>query len=299
MHPEAAAWVERAHYLPFLSLPILRSNVGFLIGHPRRYLGTLAAMLRGTWRQRELLRSAGSASSRRVVHAATEMRRARRRARPLPLRDASGPGRLPHPSPGRHPVQLHGARLRSPRRSDDALPEGRRSGLLGDHLALEPGRLRTGVRRPDATASRSSTAGSTARSSSPTPAAVDGDPRGHLRRDAPRGQGPALPHRRRGGARRAGRRRGRDVHRRRAGPGRPGAPRRVLGLVVARQFPASAGGPRCSSGWPRRTSSWPRACPPPTASARACRSSSSRRWRPACRPWPVTSPGSRSSSRPT
>jgi colanic acid/amylovoran biosynthesis glycosyltransferase len=48
VHPEAEAWVRRAHYLPFLSLAILRSNVSYLVRHPRRYLGTLAAMLRGT-----------------------------------------------------------------------------------------------------------------------------------------------------------------------------------------------------------------------------------------------------------
>ena len=48
VHPEAKPWVRRAHYLPFLSLAILRSNVAYLVRHPRRYLGTLAAMLRGT-----------------------------------------------------------------------------------------------------------------------------------------------------------------------------------------------------------------------------------------------------------
>jgi colanic acid/amylovoran biosynthesis glycosyltransferase len=48
VHPEAEPWVRRAHYLPFLSLAILRSNVSYLVRHPRRYLGTLAAMLRGT-----------------------------------------------------------------------------------------------------------------------------------------------------------------------------------------------------------------------------------------------------------
>jgi glycosyltransferase involved in cell wall biosynthesis len=48
VHPEAEPWVRRAHYLPFLSLAILRSNAAFLVRHPRRYLGTLAAMLRGT-----------------------------------------------------------------------------------------------------------------------------------------------------------------------------------------------------------------------------------------------------------
>ncbi|HET9435570.1 MAG TPA: glycosyltransferase family 4 protein [Candidatus Limnocylindrales bacterium] len=48
VHPEAEPWVRRAHYLPFLSPAIVASNVAFLVRHPRRYLGTLAAMLRGT-----------------------------------------------------------------------------------------------------------------------------------------------------------------------------------------------------------------------------------------------------------
>lgn len=49
MHPEAAAWVERAHYQPFLSRPILRAQLRFLLRDPRRYLGALAAVLRGTF----------------------------------------------------------------------------------------------------------------------------------------------------------------------------------------------------------------------------------------------------------
>ncbi|HSL34693.1 MAG TPA: glycosyltransferase family 4 protein [Candidatus Limnocylindrales bacterium] len=48
VHPEAEPWVRRAHYLPFLSPAIVASNLSFLVRHPRRYLGTLAAMLRGT-----------------------------------------------------------------------------------------------------------------------------------------------------------------------------------------------------------------------------------------------------------
>jgi colanic acid/amylovoran biosynthesis glycosyltransferase len=48
VHPEALPWMERAHYLPFLSAAIFRSNVRLLVRHPRRYLGTLAAMIRGT-----------------------------------------------------------------------------------------------------------------------------------------------------------------------------------------------------------------------------------------------------------
>jgi colanic acid/amylovoran biosynthesis glycosyltransferase len=74
MHPEAAAWVERAHYLPFLSLAIVRSNLGFLIAHPRRYLGTLGAMLRGTIGSLNFLLG-GIGIFPKTVHAATEMRR--------------------------------------------------------------------------------------------------------------------------------------------------------------------------------------------------------------------------------
>jgi colanic acid/amylovoran biosynthesis glycosyltransferase len=48
-HPEAAALSERARFQPFLSLPILRSQVHFLRRAPRRYVGALWALLRGTW----------------------------------------------------------------------------------------------------------------------------------------------------------------------------------------------------------------------------------------------------------
>ena len=49
IHPEAAALCERARFQPFLSLPILRSQLYFLRHAPRRYLGALWALLRGTW----------------------------------------------------------------------------------------------------------------------------------------------------------------------------------------------------------------------------------------------------------
>jgi glycosyltransferase involved in cell wall biosynthesis len=48
VHPEAEPWAERAHYLPFVSFAIVRSNIAFFVRHPRRYLGALWAMLRGT-----------------------------------------------------------------------------------------------------------------------------------------------------------------------------------------------------------------------------------------------------------
>jgi colanic acid/amylovoran biosynthesis glycosyltransferase len=49
MHPEAAALCERARFQPFLSLRILRSQLHFLRRAPRRYVGALWALLRGTW----------------------------------------------------------------------------------------------------------------------------------------------------------------------------------------------------------------------------------------------------------
>jgi glycosyltransferase involved in cell wall biosynthesis len=49
VHPEATSFVERAHYLPFLSLAIIRSQAVLLLRRPRRYLGALGALLRGTW----------------------------------------------------------------------------------------------------------------------------------------------------------------------------------------------------------------------------------------------------------
>ena len=48
MHPEAAPLVERAHYLPFVSWPILRAHLHFLRRKPRVYLSTLWTLLRAT-----------------------------------------------------------------------------------------------------------------------------------------------------------------------------------------------------------------------------------------------------------
>ena len=49
MHAEAERYVRRAHYLPFLSFPIVRSQIRHLRRHPRRYARTLLDMIRGTW----------------------------------------------------------------------------------------------------------------------------------------------------------------------------------------------------------------------------------------------------------
>lgn len=72
VHPEAEPWVRRAHYLPFLSPAIVASNVGFLVRHPRRYLGTLWAMLRGTAGSVNFY-VGGLGIFPKVVHAATRM----------------------------------------------------------------------------------------------------------------------------------------------------------------------------------------------------------------------------------
>ncbi|MGH2522692.1 MAG: glycosyltransferase family 4 protein [Anaerolineales bacterium] len=49
MHPEAEAFVKRAHFQPFLSWPILRAHLHFLRRKPLVYFGTLATLLRATW----------------------------------------------------------------------------------------------------------------------------------------------------------------------------------------------------------------------------------------------------------
>ena len=49
VHPEAEKWIRRAHYLPWLSLSILRAHWHFICHDPGCYLKTLATVLRGTW----------------------------------------------------------------------------------------------------------------------------------------------------------------------------------------------------------------------------------------------------------
>lgn len=49
IHPEALELSARARYEPFLSLPVLRSQLHFLRRSPRRYLGALRDVLAGTW----------------------------------------------------------------------------------------------------------------------------------------------------------------------------------------------------------------------------------------------------------
>jgi glycosyltransferase involved in cell wall biosynthesis len=55
MPAEARPLVARAHYLPFVSRAIVASQVWWLVHHPRRYLGTLATVVRGTLRSPNFL----------------------------------------------------------------------------------------------------------------------------------------------------------------------------------------------------------------------------------------------------
>src|SRR6266545_764645 len=49
MHPEAVQFVEVAHFQPFISLPIIRANLHFLLKKPLVYLKTLWDLLRANW----------------------------------------------------------------------------------------------------------------------------------------------------------------------------------------------------------------------------------------------------------
>ena len=48
-HPEAHRWVERAHFHPFFSLPILQAQALFIRQRPRSYFRVLLEVLGGTW----------------------------------------------------------------------------------------------------------------------------------------------------------------------------------------------------------------------------------------------------------
>jgi colanic acid/amylovoran biosynthesis glycosyltransferase len=48
-HPEAEAFVKRARYAPFVSIPIIQANWKMFARSPRRYLGTFSEALRGTF----------------------------------------------------------------------------------------------------------------------------------------------------------------------------------------------------------------------------------------------------------
>ncbi len=74
VQPTASAWVERAHYLPFLSVAIVRSHLSFLRDgrRRRRYLAALRDLIAGTWRSPNFLLG-GLGIFPKVVHAARAM----------------------------------------------------------------------------------------------------------------------------------------------------------------------------------------------------------------------------------
>lgn len=74
VQPAAARWVERAHYLPFLSPAILRTQWRFLRDRRRRrrYLAAFFDMIRGTWRSPNFLLG-GLGIFPKVAHASLAM----------------------------------------------------------------------------------------------------------------------------------------------------------------------------------------------------------------------------------
>jgi colanic acid/amylovoran biosynthesis glycosyltransferase len=73
IHPEASALVDRARFLPFLSWSIVKSQLWFLRHRPRRYMRTIWAIVRGTWRSPNFLLG-GLGILPKVAHAARLMR---------------------------------------------------------------------------------------------------------------------------------------------------------------------------------------------------------------------------------
>jgi colanic acid/amylovoran biosynthesis glycosyltransferase len=73
VHAEAQALALRAHYQPFLSPAILRSQLYFLLRSPGAYLGVLTDLLRGTWGSRNYFVGALGIFPK-VAHAARLMR---------------------------------------------------------------------------------------------------------------------------------------------------------------------------------------------------------------------------------
>lgn len=73
VHAEAQALALRAHYQPFLSPAILRSQLHFLLRSPGAYLGALTDLLRGTWGSRNYFVGALGIFPK-VAHAARLMR---------------------------------------------------------------------------------------------------------------------------------------------------------------------------------------------------------------------------------
>jgi colanic acid/amylovoran biosynthesis glycosyltransferase len=71
-HPEAAGFVARAHYQPFLSRSILGSQLHTLRHRPRAYLGALLGLMTGTFGSRNYF-FGGLAIFPKVVHLVREM----------------------------------------------------------------------------------------------------------------------------------------------------------------------------------------------------------------------------------
>ncbi len=75
VQPAARPWVDRAHYLPFLSPSIIRSQWRYLRDRRlrRRYVRAFVDMIRGTWRSPNFL-IGGLGIFPKVAHAARQMR---------------------------------------------------------------------------------------------------------------------------------------------------------------------------------------------------------------------------------
>jgi colanic acid/amylovoran biosynthesis glycosyltransferase len=71
-HPEAITLAARAHYLPFMSRPILASQFDAIRRRPRKYFGALWALVSGTFGSANYLLG-GLAIFPKVVHMAREM----------------------------------------------------------------------------------------------------------------------------------------------------------------------------------------------------------------------------------
>lgn len=73
VQPDAASLVARAHYEPFFSWPILRSQLAYLFRSPRTYLAAFGTVLRVTWGSRNFL-VGGIATFPKVAHLARVLR---------------------------------------------------------------------------------------------------------------------------------------------------------------------------------------------------------------------------------
>ena len=147
IHPEASALVDRARFLPFLSWSIVKSQLWFLRHRPRRYLRTIGAIVRGTWRSPNFLLG-GLGILPKVAHAARLMRAMGVDHVHCHFANHPAMAGLDHPPARGPPLQLHGTRLRPARRSADALREGIRRQVRRGHLGRQPSGHRARNARP-------------------------------------------------------------------------------------------------------------------------------------------------------